>query len=295
VAGHPWTIVCAPTAAFEVEHRTWWPSGVLAAGLLFTVMAAGYLLMKIGYSSRLEEKIGEQTVVIRNAQEEVLYRLASASQWRGEETPMHLRRIGLMSRVLARAADWYGEEADAIGQAAPLQDIGKLGVPDAILRKTEKLTPGELDVLKTHTQIGAEILAGSNVTVLKMAHDIALFHHERWDGKGYPRGLAGKTIPECARIVAIVDAYDTLTHKTADRPAFSENDALTVMQQESEKIFDPVLLAGFVRHLSEIRGIADQYPDRNRVNSFAGLPNSAGAMGPVNLVATPMTPTETTA
>ena len=180
-------------------------------------MAAGYLLMNIRYSSRLEEKVGEQTVVIRNAQEEVLYRLASASQWRDEESPMHLRRIGMMSRVLARAADWYGEEADAIGQAAPMHDIGKLGIPDAILRKSEKLTPEEIDILKNHTLIGAEILANSNVPMLKMAHDIALFHHERWDGKGYPRGLGGSNIPECARIVAVVDAYDTLTHKGENR------------------------------------------------------------------------------
>jgi hypothetical protein len=286
VAGHPWTIACAPTAAFEMARQTWWPLCVLAAGLLFTGMAAGYLLMNIGYSSRLEEKVKEQTVEIRNTQGEVLYRLASASQWRDEETPMHLRRVGLMSRVLARANDWYGDESEAIGQAAAMHDIGKLGIPDAILRKKDKLTPEELEIMKTHTNIGAEILAGSNVPILKMAHDIALFHHERWDGKGYPRGLAGNHIPECARIVAIVDAYDMLTHNAADRPALSENDALTAMRQESAKIFDPVLLASFIRRLPEIHDIAKQFPDRIRANVFADLSKGAITSGSANLTET---------
>jgi CHASE1-domain containing sensor protein len=264
VAGRPWTIVCAPTAAFEAAHRTWWPCGVLTVGLVFTVMVAGYVLLSIANASRLEERVREQTADIRSAQEELLCRLASASQCCDEETPMHIRRMGLLSQALARRADWLGEEAEAIRQAAPMHDIGKIGIPDAILRKTEKLSPQEFEILKNHTQIGAEILAGSNVPMLKMAREIASSHHERWDGKGYPRGLAGKDIPESARIVAIVDTYDTLTHDGANRPALPEEEVLAVMQQESEKQFDPLLLAIFLRHLSQIRHIAEQHPDRGR-------------------------------
>jgi CHASE1-domain containing sensor protein len=292
LAGHPWTIVGAPTAAFTAAHRTWWPVAVLAAGLLFTLMASGYLSTNLRYSAELEEKVEAQTREIRVAQEEVLYRLAFASQCRDEETPMHLRRIGLMSRTLARGADWFSREIEIIGQAAPMHDIGKIGVPDAILRKTEKLSPEELEVLKTHTLVGAEILAGSNVPMLKMAHDIALGHHERWDGKGYPRGLSGKNIPECARIVAVVDAYDTLTHKTADRPALEENEALSLMREESGKAFDPQLLAAFMRRLPEIHGIEEQFPDRNFESSAAAATNGPIAVGLADLPSPPPTPSE---
>ena len=174
---------------------------------------------------------------------------------------MHIRRTGLLSQALARATGWLGEELEAIRQAAPMHDIGKIGIPDAILRKPEKLTPPEFEVMKTHTVIGAEILAGSRVPMLQMAREIALNHHERWDGKGYPRGLAGKNIPESARIVSIVDCYDALTHDRVNRPAFSEDAAVAMMQRESEKQFDPDLLAEFFRHLPEMHRLAEQYSD----------------------------------
>jgi len=281
VAGHPWTIICAPTPAFLAAHTTRWPIGSLVVGLLFTALVAGALWMNIEHAAHLEEKVAEQTQDIRSAQEEVLFRLASASQWCDVETPMHLRRVGLVSQALARANGWYGEEVDAIRQAAPMHDIGKIGIPDAILQKGENLTAEELEVMKSHTRIGAEILAGSNVPMLKMARDIALCHHERWDGKGYPRGLAGENIPENARIVAIVDAYDTLTHDGVGHPAMPEKEALAVMQQESERQFDPQLLADFFRHLPEIRRITELNPDDRcrggrELYPKAGLPLPSG-------------------
>jgi CHASE1-domain containing sensor protein len=261
VAGAPWTVVCAPTPEFQAAHRTWWPSGVLAAGLIFTAMLAGYLLLSIEYTLHLEKKVREQTADIRRAQEEVLVRLASASQHRDEETGMHIRRTGVLSEALARASGWIGDELEVIRQAAPMHDIGKIGIPDAILRKPEKLTPQEFEVMKTHTVIGAEILAGSKVPMLQMAREIAMNHHERWDGKGYPRGLADKNIPESARIVAIVDCYDALTHDRVNRRAFTEDAAVAILQQESGKQFDPDLLAEFFRHLPEMRRLAQQHPD----------------------------------
>lgn len=262
--GHPWSIVCAATPAFVAAHRSSLPLCVLVSGLIFTAMAAGYLMSSLSHTAQLEDKVFEQTADIRATQEEVLFRLASASQFCDEETPMHLRRIGLMSQVLAGAVDWFGDDIDAIKQAAPMHDIGKIGIPDDILRKTEELTPQETDILKSHTRIGAEILFGSNVPMLKMAHEIALNHHEQWDGQGYPRGLAGEKIPECARIVAICDAYDTLTHDGVNRKALPEKDVLTQMQAQAEERFDPQLLAAFFRHLPEMRRIAEQYPDTGR-------------------------------
>ncbi len=262
VAGHPWTIICAPTAEFEAAHRTWWALGVLIAGLVFTVMAAGYLLLSINHRLHLEERVREQTADIRSAQEEVLCRLASASQWRDEETGMHIRRTGLLSQALARAAHWMGDDLDTIRQAAPMHDIGKIGIPDAILQKPGKLTSEEYEVMKTHTRIGAEILAGSKVPMLQMARDIALNHHERWDGKGYPRGLAGKDIPESARIVSIVDVYDALTHDRVNRPALPDDEALAIMHAGAGTLFDPQLLAAFMRRLPEMQRIAQGHPEQ---------------------------------
>ena len=210
VAGHPWTIVCLPTPDFVAARRTWWSWGVLVVGLAFTALLAAHLRLSIDrrtyaerslverrrYARELEEKVREQTKDIRRAQEEVIYRLVAASQWRDEETGMHIRRTGLLSEVLARAAGWSAAEADVIRQAAPMHDVGKIGIPDAVLRKPGKLTPEEFEVMKTHTLIGAEMLADSDVPILQMAREIALSHHERWDGQGYPNGLAGQEIPE---------------------------------------------------------------------------------------------------
>ena len=286
VAGHPWTIACLPTPSFDADRRTLWPWGVMATGLAFTGMLAAYLWMSVDRKTYLEEKVREQTADIRRANEEVIDRLVSAAQWSDEETGMHIRRTGLLSEVLARAAGWFGDDVETIRQAAPMHDIGKIGIPDAILQKPGKLTPEEFAVMKTHTRIGADILSGSQSPMLQMARDIALNHHERWDGKGYPRGLAGKAIPESARIVAIVDVYDALTHDRVYRPAMPESEVLTIMQQGAGTQFDPLLMTFFFLHLSEIRRIAKEHPDDSRVGKHAftwgGIHPAVSAAIPAN-------------
>jgi putative two-component system response regulator len=236
----------------------------LTIGFMITAMLAFYVAMGIHHRVHLEERVKEQTADIRSAQDDVLNRLASAAQCRDVESSQRVRRVGLMCQALARHCDWFGEELDTIRQAAPLLDMGKIGVPDAILRKTTEWTPEELEIFQGHARLGGEILAGSKIPMLQMAHDIALYHHEQWDGKGYPRGLSGKDIPECARIAAIVDAYDTLAHGDAAHPPKSEDEIIVEMQQESGKRFDPMMLATFVRYLSEFRHISQRFPDRHR-------------------------------
>jgi putative two-component system response regulator len=142
-----------------------------------------------------------------------------------------------------------------------MHDIGKIGIPDAILRKPGRLTAEEFEIMKTHTVIGEEILAGSKSPMLQMAQEIALAHHERWDGTGYPKGLAGPEIPESARVVAIVDVYDALTHDRVYRPASPEEDALTILQRGQGTHFDPALLPLFFSVLPEIDRIAEENPD----------------------------------
>jgi HD-GYP domain-containing protein (c-di-GMP phosphodiesterase class II) len=284
ISGHHWIVVCTSTPEFEAAHTSLWPWGVFVAGLAATGMLAAYLLLSIGHTVTLEDKVREQTENLRLAQDEVIWRVISASRWSDDESEMHMKRIGLLSEVVASAAGWFGEELDAIRQAAPLHDVGKIGIPDAILQKPEKLTPVEQEIMKTHTLVGGEILAGSKMPMLRMARDIALNHHERWDGLGYPRGIAGKKIPESARIVAIVDTFDALTHERVYRPAMTEDEALAIVRQGADTHFDPRLLAHFFRRLPEIRKILAEHPDDDRKPPTKGQITTEAAAPPTTLM-----------
>jgi putative two-component system response regulator len=213
------------------------------------------------YTEGLEIRVREQTQEIRRAHEETIHRLVRATACRDVETGAHIVRTGLYSEILARAAGWPASEVDRIRMAAPMHDIGKIGVPDAILRKPGKLTPGEYEVMKQHTVIGAEMLAGSSSPLLVMAREIALCHHERWDGAGYPAGLAGEAIPEAARILSIADVYDALTSDRPYRPAVKEDEVLRMMSAEQGRQFDSVLLTTFFSVLEQIHDVARAYPD----------------------------------
>jgi len=147
--------------------------------------------------------------------------------------------------------------------AAPMHDVGKIGIPDAILRKPGKLTSEEISILQDHTVLGAQMLAGSASPVLRMAQTIALSHHERWDGTGYPSGIEGEQIPEAARIVAIVDVYDALTHDRVYRKRLPEAKVLELMQHGRGTQFDPRLLDIFMSLLPEMRAIAECAPDED--------------------------------
>lgn len=208
-----------------------------------------------------EQRVREHTVSIRRAHEETVHRLVSASMWRDEETGMHIRRTGLLSELLAKAAGWSSTEAEQIRLAAPMHDVGKIGIPDAILCKAGKLSADEFEIIKRHTLIGAKMLADSGAPMLQMAEAIALNHHERWDGKGYPSRLVRQAIPESARIVSIVDVYDALTHDRVYRPALPQEEALQIMQQGEGTQFDPLLLETFFSQFSEISRVAVENPD----------------------------------
>lgn len=203
----------------------------------------------------------EHMRMIRRAHEETIHRLLAASSFRDHETGAHLCRTGLFSEVLAREAGWDPVRAEQLRMAAPMHDVGKIGIPDAILRKPGKLTAEEFEIMKTHARLGAEMLAGSESAVVQLAQQIALSHHERWDGKGYPHGLAGPAIPESARIVAIVDVYDGLSHDRVYRPAFSQPEILSMLLEGSGTHFDPHLLECFLSVLPEVRGISEAHPD----------------------------------
>jgi len=219
------------------------------------------LLDKRFYTQQLETRVREQTISIRRAHEETINRLVTASMYRDEETGAHIRRVGVYSALLAEALGWPDEDVERIRMAAPMHDIGKIGIPDAILQKPGVLTPNEFEIMKQHTVIGAEMLAGSESPILDLGQTIALSHHERWDGYGYPAGLVADNIPESARIVAIVDVYDALTHDRVYRKALPDNEVICIIEKGRGTHFDPCLQRLFLSLLPELRRIGREMPD----------------------------------
>jgi len=212
------------------------------------------------YGEGLEKIVRKQTRLIRQTQEETIIRLLTALESRDEETGGHVRRIGLFSAHLAGAAGWNQKQVEDIRLAAPMHDIGKIGVPDAILQKNGPLTTEEFEVIKSHTVIGGQILGDSEFPMLQMAHEIALFHHERWKGGGYPENLNGEDIPAAARIVALVDVYDALSQDRVYRKASPEEEVLEKMQKARGSHFDPDFYDLFIQSIPDFRRIAAENP-----------------------------------
>lgn len=213
------------------------------------------------YAHELEEEVRERTADIRRREQEIALRLVTASEYRDEETGAHIRRIGRYAEIVAREFGWDIDAAEEIGLAAPMHDVGKIGVPDNILLKPGTLTDEEFEIIKTHTRIGAEILGGSDIPLLQLAEEIALTHHERWDGSGYPRGLAGEEIPESGRIVAVIDVYDSLVHDRVYRDALPEDDALEIISDGRDAHFDSRVHDAFLEVLPELRAIRQEVRD----------------------------------
>ena len=207
------------------------------------------------YERRLEQEVRDRTADIRHREEEIALRLVWASEYRDDETGEHIRRIGLFSAELAKSLGWSADVVDDIRVAAPMHDIGKIGIPDNILQKPGRLTEEEFDVVKKHPEIGAGILGGSNVPLLQLAGEISLCHHEKWDGSGYPQNLHGEDIPEFARIVALADVYDALVYDRVYRPAFSEEKALAIMLEGKGSHFDPRIFECFMDALPVLQEI----------------------------------------
>jgi PAS domain S-box-containing protein/putative nucleotidyltransferase with HDIG domain len=183
---------------------------------------------------------------LRAAQHEVLQRLAVAAEYRDDDTGQHTRRVGDLSARLAASLGLPDDEVELIRRAAPLHDVGKIGIPDAILLKPGRLTGAEFDRVKTHTLIGAQMLAGRGFPLLECAERVARSHHERWDGAGYPHGLAGRDIPLVGRIVALADVFDALTHDRPYKSAWSHEAALTEIDAQRGRQFDPELVDAFL-------------------------------------------------
>lgn len=214
---------------------------------------------------KLENEVQKRTLKIKQREEEIAIKLVSLTSYRDEETGAHVKRIGLYAAAMGKALGWDTQQIDDIRIAAPMHDIGKIGIPDRILLKKGKLTDTEFAIMKRHTEIGAKMLHDSHIPVLDMAADIALCHHEKWDGSGYPRGLIGEEIPVSARITAIVDIYDALVHERVYKKALSEAEALELMGSMTGSHLDAKLFEVFLGLLPVMRRIRQEVNEINEL------------------------------
>ncbi len=204
-------------------------------------------------NAELERRVAARTAALTAAnaalvvaQYETLDRLARAAEARDDDTGRHTARVGATSAALARELGWPVAAAERLGRAAVLHDVGKIGIPDGVLLKPGRLDATELALMRAHTTAGAAILAGSTLDVLRLAEEVALTHHERWDGAGYPRGLAGVAIPLAGRVVAVADVFDALTHARPYKAAWPVVDAVAEIARQARRQFDPAVVAAFL-------------------------------------------------
>ena len=214
----------------------------------------------------LERRVSEATSEIRLRERETLLRLARAGEYRDEETGNHVIRMAKYSRVIAEQLGFSKEDSDVLEMAAPMHDIGKIGIRDDILLKPGKLTAEEFETMKQHTIIGHDILKDSPSKFLQMGGIIALGHHEKFDGTGYPYGKKGEEIPMEARIVAIADVYDALVSERPYKNAWSTEAAIDYMKTHSGKHFDPDCLNAFEEQLDTVLKIQGMLPDMHAVS-----------------------------
>jgi CHASE2 domain-containing sensor protein len=233
------------------------PLFALALGTVSTI-GAGYAAERrqrfrvTRRNVELEEAVRERTVELRETQLEVIHRLAHATESRDQETGLHLERISRMCEHLGLALGMTATEAETLRNASLLHDVGKIGVPDAILLQPGALSPEDRELMCRHTTVGAELLSGSSSDVMRMAEEIARTHHERWDGGGYPAGLTGEQIPLVGRICAVCDVFDALLSDRPYKEPWPVPEALDQLRRERGKHFDPTVVDAFLRIVGDL-------------------------------------------
>ncbi|EKU29738.1 HD domain-containing phosphohydrolase [Alcaligenes sp. RM2] len=198
---------------------------------------------------------------LRDSRLQIIRCLGTAAEYKDNEVGRHVIRMSHYTRILAHWLGYSSEAADELLHAAPMHDIGKIGIPDSILQKPGKLTPEEWEIMRTHTLIGARIIGQHSHGLLKLARTIALYHHEKWDGSGYPYGLTGENIPLPARIVAVADVFDALASERPYKKAWSVESCISYLREQSGQHFDPQLIALLDKCLPEMLHIKEKWAD----------------------------------
>lgn len=210
----------------------------------------------------LEKKVKQRTSELETTRLEIIRRLGRAAEFKDNETGLHVIRMSYYSAHIARKAGMTEDDVYMLLNAAPMHDVGKIGIPDNIILKPGKLNDDEWDIMRTHPQIGADIIGNHSDGLLHLAREIALAHHEKWDGSGYPAGLAGEDIPFSGRIVAIADVFDALTTERPYKKAWPVEKALAVMEGNSGSHFDPALVDVFFKSIDELLNVRNKYQEQ---------------------------------
>jgi putative two-component system response regulator len=229
-----------------------------------------YNNLRSNYQKELESEVNKRTEELKQASDKLkaasldtIYRLSVASEYKDQDTGAHIKRMSRYCAAIARRMGLDENTVASILYAAPMHDLGKIGIPDKILAKPGKLDPGERDIMKLHTVIGAKILSRSDEEFIKLGGTIALSHHEKWDGSGYPNGLKGTAIPVSGRIAAIADVFDALTSKRPYKEPFSLEKSMVIIRRWSESYFDPHVVDAFMAIQDEILTIKEECAENN--------------------------------
>lgn len=214
----------------------------------------------------LEEKVRERTEELHDTRLEVIRRLSRAAEFRDDQTGLHVTRMSHYARLIAQALNVSDEWTDLVFSAAPMHDVGKIAIPDKILLKPGRLNGDEWEIMKMHSLHGAEIIGDHPSEVMQMAKVVALTHHEKWDGAGYPKGLKGTDIPLAGRIVALADVFDSLVSERCYKKAWAVEEAVVYIDEHSGRQFDPELVELFHSCLDDILKIKQEFPDKESLN-----------------------------
>jgi putative two-component system response regulator len=254
------------------------PPEVVAEALCFDASAAAQMERLVTDLGQMYRERNEALKEVVSAHHDALFRLALAADFKDDDTGIHIVRIGFLAERLALALGGSRPWAEMLRKAAPMHDIGKIGIPDAVLKKPGRFDPDERVVMNRHARMGADILGQSRIPLFQLAAEVALSHHERFDGAGYPGGLAGEDIPLSGRIVSVVDFFDALTMDRCYRLALPDAEVMDMMRAERGRAFDPRVVDAFLAHWAEFTALRDHVTRLNL--SFAEL-----VRGPVEMPA----------
>lgn len=233
----------------------------------FSARAKNMLALRTGQkfladrAAHLAQQVDERTKEIRDRERELIFRISRAAEFRDPETGAHIQRMAHYSAVIARGLGLPENQQRLILQAAPMHDVGKIGIRDYILLKPGRLTPEEFDIMKRHAELGYELLKGSSSEIIQAGAAIALAHHEKYDGSGYPQGLKGEAIPLFGRIVAVADVFDALTSERPYKKAWPLEDAQNLLLEGKGSHFDPQCVDAFMAAWAEVLDIRQRFQD----------------------------------